>query len=151
MGHFANGEWNSPCGVVYRDKVVNFGPTANGNGVNVIIAKPVAAEETARPTSYKTLRQGLYQANIYIVPSANNTNGSATFTGGVTYTNDAGTTVNIDLTTSPLWTTAIGGTAMLASKPFDVDASKTIQFYYNYTNNTGTQKNLTAYILLRAL
>lgn len=151
MGHFANGEWNSPCGVVFRRNLTGVGPAAGtASGTATQITNPDTDAEAAAPTAYTTQRQGLYEAFVFIEPTATNNSGTATVKGGVSFPNDAGSTVTIDLTDSVSWTATGGGTNMLTSRPFDVGAGKQITFYYTFASSSGANKNLNCYLMLRA-
>jgi hypothetical protein len=151
MGHFGSGDWNNPTGTIFREKITEVGPTSGQ-----------WTKQTITGSSLTIPRTGFYQAYIMLLPTANNAgnaNTTATMQGGVNYTDRHGARQR-DLTDAHAWKTASGGTAMVSttagalgdsSAPVFATEGSTLSFYVTTLNNSGSNQNLTAYLMVRAI
>lgn len=160
MGHFGNGEWNDPCGPVFRKDMTWHPPVVGGNvvnGTNVPIVENDAATEAAAPTSYFVNRTGLYVAlaATHVDSSASQANAQV-FTIGVKYTDDTG--VKYMTLTSGIPNDAVGqgvnDSTMLTTVPFEAVKDTNITFWYTTSVNSpagATPTTFDLHLLVRAI
>lgn len=160
MGHFGNGEWNDPCGPVFRKDMTWHPPVVGGNvvnGTNVPIVENDAATEAAVPTSYFVERTGLYVAlaETHVDSTASQPNAQV-FTIGVKYTDDTG--VKYITLTSDIYHDASGqgefDSTMLTTVPFEALGGTTITFWYTTSINSPVGETPTTFdlhLLVRAI